>query len=81
MTLAEHDGDRAISVEVLRGQPTEDELAALVAVVTEAYAEEASHAVADDPPKRSAWSVSQRALRQPLPRELRWSRALPCRQG
>ena len=80
MTLAEHD-DHAISVEVLRGQPTEDELAALVAVVAEAYAEEARHAVAEDPPTRSAWSVSQRAPRRPLPRELGWSRALPCWQG
>ncbi len=81
MTPAEHDDDHRVSVEVLRGRPDEDELAALVAVVTEAYTEEASQAVADDPPTRSAWSVSQRALRQPLPRELGWSRALPCRQG
>nr|WP_218853341.1 acyl-CoA carboxylase subunit epsilon [Microbacterium immunditiarum] len=78
--MAEHD-DHPISVEVLRGHPAEEELAALVAVVTEAYTEEASHAVANDRPTRSAWSVSQRPLRQPLPRELGWSRALPCWQG
>ncbi|TDN87859.1 acyl-CoA carboxylase subunit epsilon [Microbacterium sp. BK668] len=65
--------DEGIRLEVLRGRPTEAELAALIAVVSEAYAEEASSAVADDTRSRTAWSVSQRSLRTPLRRELGWS--------
>jgi hypothetical protein len=63
-----------ITVDVLRGAPTEVELAALVAVVSEAYVEEAAAAVADDSSTRSAWSLSQRAFRDPLPREAGWAR-------
>lgn len=64
--------DVGITVEVLRGQPTEEELAALIAVVTEAYDREASAALADDEVVRSAWSVSARSLRPPLRRDVRW---------
>ncbi|MET0735119.1 MAG: acyl-CoA carboxylase subunit epsilon [Microbacterium sp.] len=60
-------------MDVLRGTPTDEELAALIAVVTESYAGEAAAAVAEEP-VRSAWSVSQRALRTPLPREVGWGR-------
>jgi len=63
-----------ITVDVLRGAPTDLELAALVAVVSEAYVEEAAAAVADDTAVRSAWSVSQRSFRQPLRREVGWTR-------
>lgn len=64
--------DEGIRLEVLHGQPTEAELAALIAVVSEAYVEEASSALADDAAVRSAWSVSQRTFRTPLRRELGW---------
>ena len=63
-----------ITVEVLRGAPNEDELAALVAVVSEAYVEEAAGAVAEESPRRSAWALSQRALREPLRRDFGWVR-------
>lgn len=61
-------------VELLRGEPTPEELAALIAVVTEAYAEEAAGATAEDTPSRSAWALSQRGLRAPLRRDLGWGR-------
>ena len=60
-----------IRVDVLRGSPSAEELAALIAVVSEAYVEEAEGAVAEET-TRSVWSLSQRALRGPLPRELGW---------
>lgn len=75
MTLA--DDPAPLRVEVARGNPTDEELAALVAVVTAAYAEEAGDALADDEPTRSAWSLSQRGLRQPLARERGWGN-FPC---
>ncbi|MFB8386155.1 acyl-CoA carboxylase subunit epsilon [Microbacterium sp. NPDC055910] len=61
-----------VTIDVRRGNPTPEELAALIAVVTEAYAQESAGAVADDAPRRSAWSVTQRGLRRPLARELGW---------
>jgi len=61
-----------ITVDVLRGLPNEVELAALVAVVSEAYVEEAAGAVADESSARSAWSFSQRTFREPLRREAGW---------
>lgn len=64
----------AMRVEVHRGFPTGDELAALIAVVTEAYAEESAGATADDAGGRSGWSLSQRGLRTPLRRDLGWGR-------
>ena len=62
------------TIEVLRGAPTEVELAALIAVVSEAYTGEAAEAVADDRTSRTGWELSQRALRQPLDRDLGWGR-------
>lgn len=71
MSLA---GDEAagVRIDVHRGAPTEDELAALIAVVTEAYSGEAAEAVAADDTTRSAWSLTQRSLRTPLRRDLGW---------
>jgi hypothetical protein len=69
---AEDDEVHGITVDILHGTPNEEELAALVAVVSEAYLEEAAAAVADDSTGPSAWSVSQRSLRAPLRREVRW---------
>ncbi|GAB2842304.1 acyl-CoA carboxylase subunit epsilon [Microbacterium insulae] len=72
MTIAGDDAD-GVRVEVQRGTPTEEELAALIAVVTEAYAGEAAEAVAEEE-VRSAWSLTQRNLRTPLRRDLTWGR-------
>lgn len=72
MSTPEH-GER-VSVDVLRGRPTEEELAALMAVVSEAYAGESDAAVADDRPERSAWARSARGLRAPLDRGAVWGR-------
>jgi hypothetical protein len=63
-----------LRVDVVRGTPTDDELAALIAVVTESYAQETAAAVADDTATRSAWSISQRGLRTPLRRETGFGR-------
>ncbi|MEN2738071.1 acyl-CoA carboxylase subunit epsilon [Microbacterium sp. X-17] len=65
--------EAALEIEVRRGTPDEDELAALIAVVTEGYATERATAVAR-PDTRSAWSLAQRALREPLRRDLGWGR-------
>ena len=73
MTIADDDIEH-VMIDVHRGSPTEDELAALIAVVTEAYTGEAAEAVADDRRSRSAWELSQRSLRQPLRRDLGWGR-------
>ena len=64
----------AMRVDVRRGAPTADELAAMIAVVTEAYAEETAAATADDEAMRSGWSLSQRSLRAPVRRDLGWGR-------
>lgn len=74
MTLQGDGGIPPVTIDVLRGSPTEEELAALIAVVSESYAGEAAEAVADDRPARTAWALSQRALRKPLRRELGWGR-------
>jgi hypothetical protein len=62
-----------VSLEIVRGAPNEEELAALLAVVTEAYAQEAARTVAEEPRTRSRWELSARGLRAPLPRERGWS--------
>jgi len=66
---APRDGAR---VDVRRGHPTDDELAALIAVVSEAYVTEVETAVADEPARRSGWELSARGLREPLRRDLGW---------
>ena len=68
------DAGESVSIEVRRGSPTEEELAALIAVVTDRYSGEDAEAVAEEDAARSAWSVSQRGLREPLRRELGWVR-------
>lgn len=74
MSTADDATRETVTIDVLRGTPTEAELAALIAVVSEAYATEAAEAVAEDAPRRTAWELSQRALRQPLRRDLGWGR-------
>lgn len=75
MSIAD-DGSQAdrVTIDVLCGTATEEELAALIAVVSEAYVGEAAEAVADDSARRTAWQLSQRDLRRPLRRDLGWGR-------
>ncbi|MBO9626771.1 MAG: acyl-CoA carboxylase subunit epsilon [Microbacterium sp.] len=61
------------TIEIVRGSATEEELAALIAVVSDAYAREESAAVAADS-RASAWSRTQRAMRRPLRRDITWGR-------
>ena len=61
------------ALEITRGAATEEELAALIAVISDAYATEAADAVADEP-RMSAWSHTQRSLRTPLRRDIPWGR-------
>ena len=60
-------------LEITRGTATEEELAALIAVISDAYAAEAADAVAEEPVV-SAWSRTQRPLRRPLRRDIPWGR-------
>lgn len=66
-------GEQPPSVEITRGSATEEELAALIAVISDAYAGEAADAVAEEP-HVSAWSRTQRSLRKPLRRDIPWGR-------
>ncbi len=61
------------TMEITRGAATEEEVAALIAVVSDAYAQEASEAVAEEP-RVSAWARTQRPLRRPLRRDIPWGR-------
>ncbi len=61
------------ALEIAHGTATEEEIAALMAVITDAYAREAADAVADEP-RVSAWSRTQRSLRKPLRRDIGWGR-------
>lgn len=73
--MNESDAERsAPRVEVLRGEATPEEVAAVIAVVTESYVREAAAAVVEQERRRSAWEVSTRGLRAPLRREVGWGR-------
>ena len=63
-----------VTIDLRRGTPTEEELAAIIAVVSESYAREAAAAIAEESPARTAWALSQRSLREPLRREAGWVR-------
>jgi len=65
--------DVPLTLEITRGTASEEELAALIAVITDAYATESADAVAEDPVV-SAWTRTQRALRAPLRRDIPWGR-------
>ena len=77
--MTEHDaqggvsGEAAPMLEITRGAATEEELAALIAVISEAYATEAADAVVEEP-SVSAWTRTQRPLRRPLRRDIPWGR-------
>ena len=60
-------------LRIVRGTADEEELAALIAVVTDAYEREAADAVAEEP-RVSAWQRTQRSLRKPLRRDIPWGR-------
>lgn len=64
--------DDPVTIDVRRGSPTAEELAALIAVVGEAYAAEAAAATAEQPCARSRWRLSARNLRSSLSREQGW---------
>ncbi|MGO2049478.1 MAG: acyl-CoA carboxylase subunit epsilon [Microbacterium sp.] len=67
------DEHSAPDLRIVRGTANEEELAALIAVVTDAYEREASDAVAEQP-RESAWQRTQRPLRKPLRRDIPWGR-------
>ena len=69
--MSEH--DRARAIDIVRGHPTEEELAALIAVISDSYVHEAAGAVAEEP-HVSAWQRTQRPMRTPLRRDLPWGR-------
>jgi hypothetical protein len=66
-------GDERPALRVVRGHATDEELAALIAVVRDAYAQESADAVADEP-SVSVWQRTQRSLRAPLRRDIPWGR-------
>lgn len=70
--MTDSDAEPRIMIDVRRGTPTDDELAALIAVLSEAYRTEVEDATADPTPQRSAWELTQRGLRTPLRRDLGW---------
>ena len=71
--MTEQPDDRPPAIEIIRGTATDEELAALIAVVSDAYAHETADAVAEEP-HVSAWMRTQRPLRQPLRRDIPWGR-------
>jgi hypothetical protein len=73
---ASEEREPAVPISIVRGDATAEEIAAVVAVVAEHYVTEHAEAVAEES-QRSAWALSQRALREPLRRELGWNRT-PC---
>ena len=68
------DETAGLSVRVLSGAPTPEELAAVIAVVTEAYASEAKRATTEDKGPTTAWARSAHSMRQrPIPGSV-WGR-------
>lgn len=72
--MTEPQDPQALSIEVLRGNPTDEEVAAVVAVVAEAYRAEVAAELAEDAPRESPWMRSRRNLRQPLRRNMGFGR-------
>ncbi|MCM3697609.1 acyl-CoA carboxylase subunit epsilon [Microbacterium oleivorans] len=60
-------------VRLRRGSATPEELAAVIAVVSESLVHEASTAVADEPTV-SAWRISARGVANDLRRDVPWGR-------
>ena len=57
-----------LSLAVTRGEPTPEELAAVIAVLSETYAAEAHDANSADKPEPSEWMRTRRQMRSPLRR-------------
>ncbi|MDQ1112973.1 hypothetical protein QE418_002421 [Microbacterium testaceum] len=66
------DDPRPFVAEVVRGTPTEEELAAAIVVVSDAYVREVADATVPDDTPRSRWELSARGLRAPLNRTAGW---------
>jgi hypothetical protein len=62
-----------VQIDVTRGRPTDEELAAVMAVVPVVYAAETDAATAPEPVARSRWELSARSLRRPLDRDRGWA--------
>ncbi|MDT3317907.1 acyl-CoA carboxylase subunit epsilon [Microbacterium sp. KSW4-11] len=73
--MSESDDARpdAAHLHVRRGSATPEEIAAVIAVVSESLAQEASTAVADEPTV-SAWRISARGVGNDLRRDVPWGR-------
>ncbi|GAA4477627.1 acyl-CoA carboxylase subunit epsilon [Microbacterium panaciterrae] len=63
----------SVEIQVLGGSASEEELAALIAVLSEAYVAEEADAVAVHK-QVSVWQRNQRGLRTPLRRDVPWGR-------
>ena len=63
-----------VAIDIRRGNPTDEEIAAVVAVVADAYARQVASLEADDTPKTTPWLQSRRRMRAPLRRDLGWGR-------
>ncbi|BDZ37747.1 acyl-CoA carboxylase subunit epsilon [Microbacterium suwonense] len=72
-TAASAGSDETPRIEIVRGTASEEELAALIAVVSDAYLHETEEAVAEEP-RVSVWERTQRGLRKPLRRDIPWGR-------
>jgi hypothetical protein len=70
---AERHEEQPPTIEILRGAATEEELAALIAVVSDAYSQEEAGATAAET-RVSAWQRTQRPIRRPLRRDIPWGR-------
>lgn len=58
------------SLAINRGDPTPEELAAVMAVISEAYAAEVQTARAVEPPQLSLWMRTRRSMRGRMRRDL-----------
>lgn len=72
--MTEQQASEAVAIEIRRGNPTEEEIAAVVAVVSDAYSTEVADLEADDDTREQVWMQSRRNMRAPLRRELGWGR-------
>ena len=71
--MSAQDATGEVEIQLVRGTATEEELAALIAVLSEAYVTEEADAVAAER-HVSVWERSQRGLRAPLRRDIPWGR-------
>ncbi len=65
-------GGELPSVQITRGNATDEDLAALAGVLPAAYAQESRQATADEPSHRTTWSTARRMRR--VPGDARWGR-------